>query len=156
MQNVDSSIHLPHKRYQFFTFSHVLFGVVHTWRSVVGNFNWEIPISDGKWNAALACGVWRDVMGGRGLSPASFFFRRSISSFSFFISLSRPMVDIPLPEPLRACVDSGIAKKCQWQGGGRRVKHGSAITWIVTWCGRLFVGVTAGGRAESPCCEGTR
>lgn len=44
------------------------------------------------------------------LLPASFFLRRSISSLSFFISLSRPSVLVPRPEPWRdctACVDSG-------------------------------------------------
>lgn len=46
-------------------------------------------------------------------SPASFFLRRSISSLSFFISLSRPSVLVPRPEPWRdctACVDSGNIK----------------------------------------------
>ena len=56
MWTVHVVIYLPYKRHQFFTVSHVFlftFGVVHLECLEVGNFNWEIPTSDGKWNAVL-------------------------------------------------------------------------------------------------------
>lgn len=55
----------------------------------------------------------------RATSPASFFFRRSISSFSFLISLSRPKVLVPRADP-PACADSGRGNKKE---SGSRSEH---------------------------------
>ena len=64
MRPVYVIIHLPHKHHQFSTVIHVF--CFYVWRCAAGmlegrklEFNWEIPTSDGKWNAANPCALLR-------------------------------------------------------------------------------------------------